>query len=80
MSLGLVVLEKKLFTWTRMRTRTPTPQSDDIMSADIKNSMSLGLVVLDEKLFTRTQTRTPTPQSNYIMSASQLTYKTTFLV
>ena len=34
MSLGLVVLEKKLFT------RTPTPQSDDIMScqsADIKN-------------------------------------------
>ena len=26
MSLGLVVLEKKLFT----RTRTPTPQSDDI--------------------------------------------------
>ena len=28
MSLGLVVLEKKLFT------RTPTPQSDDIMSAD----------------------------------------------
>ena len=30
MSLGLVVLEKKLFT----RTRTPTPQSDDIMSAD----------------------------------------------
>ena len=30
MSLGLVVLEKKLFT------RTPTPQSDDIMSADIK--------------------------------------------
>ena len=26
MSLGLVVLEKKLF----MRTRTPTPQSDDI--------------------------------------------------
>ena len=32
MSLGLLVLEKKLFT----RTRTPTPQSDDIMSADIK--------------------------------------------
>ena len=32
MSLGLVVLEKKLFTQTR--TRTPTPQSDDIMSAD----------------------------------------------
>ena len=32
MSLGLVVLEKKLFT----RTRTPMPQSDDIMSADIK--------------------------------------------
>ena len=30
MSLGLVVLEKKLFT----RTRTYTPQSDDIMSAD----------------------------------------------
>ena len=30
MSLGLVVLEKKLFT----RTRTPTPQSDDVMSAD----------------------------------------------
>ena len=28
MSLGLVVLEKKLFT------RTPKPQSDDIMSAD----------------------------------------------
>ena len=26
MSLGLVVLEEKLFT----RTRTPTPQSDDI--------------------------------------------------
>ena len=35
-SLGLVVLEEKLFT--RTRTRTPTPQSDDIMtdkSADI---------------------------------------------
>ena len=32
MSLGLVVLEKKLFT--RTRTRTPTPQTDDIMSAD----------------------------------------------
>ena len=32
MSLGLVVLEKKLFT----RTCMPTPQSDDIMSADIK--------------------------------------------
>ena len=30
MSLALIVLEKKLFT----RTRTPTPQSDDIMSAD----------------------------------------------
>ena len=29
MSLGLVVLEEKLFT----RTRTPTPKSDDIMSA-----------------------------------------------
>ena len=28
MSLGLVVLEKKLFS--RTRTRTPTPQSDDI--------------------------------------------------
>ena len=38
MSLGLVVLEKKLFTRTRTwtRTRTPMPQSDDIMSADIK--------------------------------------------
>ena len=33
MSLGLVVLEKKLFT----RTRTPTPQSDD-KSADIKKA------------------------------------------
>ena len=33
MSLGLVVLEKKLFT------RTPTPQSDDIMSADIKRKI-----------------------------------------
>ena len=33
MSLGLVVLEKKLFT----RTRTYTLQSDDIMSADGKN-------------------------------------------
>ena len=65
MSLGLVVLEKKLFT--RTRPRTPTPQSDDIMSADIKNSMSLGLVVLEKKLFTRT--RTPTPQSDDIMSA-----------
>ena len=32
MSLGLVVLEKKLFT--RTRTRTYMPQSDDIMSAD----------------------------------------------
>ena len=30
MSLGLAVLEEKLFT----RTRTPTPQSDNIMSAD----------------------------------------------
>ena len=30
MSLGLVVLEEKMFT----RTHTPTPQSDDIMSAD----------------------------------------------
>ena len=36
MSLGLVVLEKKLFT----RTRTPTPQSDD-KSADIKSKDSL---------------------------------------
>ena len=45
MSLGLVVLEKKLFT--RTRTRTPTPQSDDI-----KNNMSLSLLVL-EKLFMR---------------------------
>ena len=35
MSLGLVVLDKKLFTQTRMRMRTPTPQSDD-KSADIK--------------------------------------------
>ena len=32
MSLGLVVLEKKLFTRTRMRT--PTPQSDDIKMGD----------------------------------------------
>ena len=31
MSLGLVVLEKKLFT----RTRTPTPQSDDIKNKEI---------------------------------------------
>ena len=31
MSLGLVVLEEK------MLTRSPTPQSDDIMSADIKS-------------------------------------------
>ena len=31
MSLGLVVFEEKMFT------RTPTLQSDDIMSADIKN-------------------------------------------
>ena len=38
MSLGLVVLEKKLFMRTRTRTRTPTPQSDDIMSADIKKT------------------------------------------
>ena len=30
MSLGLVVLEKKLFMRTRMRTRTYMPQSDDI--------------------------------------------------
>ena len=30
MSLGLVVLEEKLFTRTRTRARTPTPQSDDI--------------------------------------------------
>ena len=30
MSLGLVVLEEKLFTWTR----THTPQSDAIMSSD----------------------------------------------
>ena len=48
MSLGLVVLEKKLFT----RTRMYTPQSDDI-----KNSLSLGVVGLEEKLFT--QKRTP---------------------
>ena len=34
MSLGLVVLEKKLFTWTR------TPQSD-AMSADINKSACL---------------------------------------
>ena len=34
MSLGLVVLEKKLFTRTWMWM--PMPQSDDIMSADIK--------------------------------------------
>ena len=47
MSLGLVVLEK-LFT----RTRTYTPQSDDI-----KNSLCLGVVGLEEKLFT--QRRTP---------------------
>ena len=40
MSLGLVVLEKKLFT----RTRTPTPQSDDIMSADIKIHVLYGRV------------------------------------
>ena len=36
MSLGLVVLEKKL------STRTPTPQSDDIMSADIKTKAETG--------------------------------------
>ena len=40
MSLGLVVLEKKLFTWTRMQT----PQSDDIMSADIKNQLNFIIV------------------------------------
>ena len=34
MSLGLVVLEEKMFT----RTRTPMPQSDDIMSADLSVS------------------------------------------
>ena len=32
MSLGLVLLEEKMFTQTQM----PTPQSDAIMSADIK--------------------------------------------
>ena len=53
---------------TRTQTRSPTPQSDGIMSADIKNSMSLGLVVL-EKLFTWTQMQTHTPQSDIIMSA-----------
>ena len=43
MSLGLVVLEKKLFT----RTRTPTPQSDDIMSADIKISLKQSTISCD---------------------------------
>ena len=38
MSLGLVVLEKKLFTWTRTQTRTYTPQSDDIK---IENSSKI---------------------------------------
>ena len=58
MSLGLVVLEEKLFT--RTHTCTPTPQSDDI-----KNSMSLDDVVLEKKLFTRMRT----PQSDAMMSA-----------
>ena len=41
MSLGLAVLEKKLFT--RTRTRTPTPQSDDIMSAVVEIFYNLSL-------------------------------------
>ena len=45
MSLGLVVLEEKLFT--RTQTRTPMPQSDDIMSADIKTDLVRILSFID---------------------------------
>ena len=38
MSLGLAVLEEKSFTQTRMWTRTQMPQSDAIMSVDIKKT------------------------------------------
>ena len=37
MSLGLVVLEEKLFT--RMQMCTRTPKSDAIMSADLKTGI-----------------------------------------
>ena len=47
MSLGLVVLEEKMFTRTRMRkrmrTRTPTPQSDDIKKR--KNEIGLNNIL-----------------------------------
>ena len=36
MSLGLVVLEEKLFTYMR------TPQSDDIMSGDLSHKSTAG--------------------------------------
>ena len=49
MSLGLVVLEKKFVT--RTRTQTRTPQSDAIMSADIKKSKTdPGLILTQENL------------------------------
>ena len=45
MTLGLVVLEEKLFTQMQTRTRTKTCtltlQSDVIMSADIKSKIGL---------------------------------------
>ena len=44
MSLGLVVLEKKLFT--RTRTRTPTPQSDDIKIRKFKMAAIFGKLEL----------------------------------
>ena len=48
MSLGLVVLEKKLFT--RTRTRTPTPQNDDIKKcfADTKLKNSTPIKVCND--------------------------------
>ena len=47
MSLGLVVLEEKLFT--RMRTRTPTPQSDDIMSAKCPLTFFMIMILLSQR-------------------------------
>ena len=52
MSLGLVVLEKKLFTQTR--TRTPTPQSDDIKIKKVKMIISMKCISVNDfvvKLF-----------------------------
>ena len=46
MSLGLVVLEEKLFT--RTRTQTPTPQSDDIKSTCISLSIVLYVYLMSQ--------------------------------